>query len=293
MRRLSPLLLLLGGVAALSAMDATIKFLSASNHTLAVTLGRYTFASFFAFGIWLRAGRPPISAEMWRAHWLRGFVIAISATSFFWSLTVLPLIDAVTLGFIAPLIVPFAAWILIGERPRPLNLVAAAIGFGGVIIAVQGSSPEGASPQHLQGIAAVLLAAGAFAISITLMRARARDGAAIVGLLSAFIPGLIVAAPALALATPPSLGDWPGFLLMGLLGAGGMYLMARAYAGAEAQQLAPLHYTEFLWAALLGYIVFHETPRTQVYAGAALIVAACLFVAWDERRIAIRPEKDG
>jgi S-adenosylmethionine uptake transporter len=274
-------------------MDATIKFLSASNHTLAVTLGRYVLACFFAFAIWLRAGRPPISAEMWRAHWLRGIVIAISATSFFWSLTVLPLIDAVTLGFVAPLIVPFAAWILIGERPRPLNLMAAAIGFGGVVIAVQGSLAQSASPLRPLGIAAVLLAATTFAISITLMRARGRDGPAIVGLLSAFIPGLIVAAPALAFATPPSLGDWPGFLLMGLLGAGGMYLMARAYAGAEAQRLAPLHYTEFLWAALLGYLVFHEMPRTQVYAGAALIIAACLFVAWGDRRIAVGLEKDG
>src|SRR5262249_17885844 len=122
-------MILLAAVATLSAMDATIKFLSASNHTLAVTLGRYGLGALFSFAIWWRAGRPAITGEMWRAHWIRGLVIAVSGTSFFWALTVLPLIEAVTLSFAAPLIVPFAAWVIIGERPRPTNLIAAAIGF--------------------------------------------------------------------------------------------------------------------------------------------------------------------
>jgi S-adenosylmethionine uptake transporter len=64
-----------------------------------------------------------------------------------------------------------------------------------------------------------------------------------------------------------------------------MYLMAQAYARAEAQQLAPIHYTELLWASAIGYIIFHETPRPEIYAGAALIVAACLYAAYDERRL--------
>jgi S-adenosylmethionine uptake transporter len=67
-----------------------------------------------------------------------------------------------------------------------------------------------------------------------------------------------------------------------------MYLMARAYAAAEAQQLAPIHYTELLWASLIGFIVFHETPRAQIYMGAALIIAACLYAAYDERRLAFK-----
>jgi S-adenosylmethionine uptake transporter len=65
-----------------------------------------------------------------------------------------------------------------------------------------------------------------------------------------------------------------------------MYLMAQAYARAEAQQLAPIHYTELLWASAIGFTVFRETPRPEIYAGAALIVAACLYAAYDERRLA-------
>jgi|CXWL01.1.fsa_nt_gi S-adenosylmethionine uptake transporter len=284
-RALPPTLVLVIGVFALSAMDATIKHLSATNHTLIVVLGRYFFGALFSLAIWQHAGRPAITPEMWRVHGLRGFVIAIAATSFFWSLTVLPLAEAVTLAFFYPLIAPFVAFAIIGERPRLTSLVAASIGFVGVIIALQGAPSSEAQPLYWWGVGAVVLSTFAFAVSIILMRARAaKDGAPVVGLLASLIPGLIVAGPAIAIAPPPRLEDWPFFVLMGGLAAAGMYLLARAYAKAEAQQLAPMHYSELIWASLLGYFVFHETPRPQVFAGAVLIIAACLYAAWDERR---------
>ena len=75
---------------------------------------------------------------------------------------------------------------------------------------------------------------------------------------------------------------------MGALAAVFMYLMARAYARAEAQQLAPIHYTELIWASVIGFVIFHETPRVEIYVGASLIVAACLWAAYDERRSVAR-----
>lgn len=288
-RALPPTLLLVIGVMALSAMDATIKHLSATNHTLIVVLGRYFFGTLFSLAIWQHAGRPAITPEMWRAHGVRGFVIAIAATSFFWSLTVLPLAEAVTLAFFYPLIAPFVAFALIGEKPRMTSLMAAGLGFVGVVIALQGAPSTQAQPLYWWGVGAVVLSTFAFAVSIVLMRARApTDGAPVVGLLASFIPGLIVAGPAIALAPPPLLADWPFFVLLGALAAAGMYLLARAYAKAEAQQLAPIHYSELVWAALIGYFVFQETPRPQVLAGAVLIIAACLYAAYDERRTTLK-----
>ena len=71
-----------------------------------------------------------------------------------------------------------------------------------------------------------------------------------------------------------------------------MYLMSAAYACAQAQQLAPIHYTELVWATVFGFLIFHETPRLQVFLGAILIVSACLYVAYDERRLARRGAAD-
>lgn len=289
MRSASPALVLALAMVAGAAMDATIKHLGQSNHVLFVALGRYAFGALFSLSVYVHAGRPTITAAMWRFHGLRGALIAMGGTGFFWAFTVLPLAETITYSFVGLLMIPFAAALLIGERLRPTSILAGLIGFAGVIVAMQGAPSAEQSPQHALGVGVVLGAASLFAVSMVMMRKRAAaDGAAIVGLLSSLMPALIIAGPALAIAPPPQWSDWPVFLLMGVFAAIFMYLMARAYAGAEAQQLAPIHYTELIWAALIGYVLFHETPRPQIYAGALLIIAAGLFAAYDERRLSRR-----
>jgi S-adenosylmethionine uptake transporter len=284
--RLPPALVLTLAIMAGASMDATIKFLTHSNHVLLVSFGRYLFGGLFSLAIWHRAGRPVITREMWRAHGLRGFVITACVVPFFWALSVLPLAEAVTLSFIYPLLAPFVAWAVLRERVRPSSVICALVGFAGVIVAMQGAPSEAESPQHDLGVAAVLVSAFFFSIAMVLLRERSqKDGAVIVSLMTSVVPGLILVAPTIVFATPPLLSDWPFFLLMGALAAGFMYLMAQAYARAEAQQLAPIHYTELIYASLIGYIIFHEVPRPQIYMGAALIVAACLWAAYDERRL--------
>jgi S-adenosylmethionine uptake transporter len=121
---------------------------------------------------------------------------------------------------------------------------------------------------------------------MVLLRERAqKDGAVIVSLMTSVVPGLILFAPTVIFATPPLLSDWWFFLQLGALAAVFMYLMAQAYARAEAQQLAPIHYTELIYASVIGFVIFHETPRIEIYAGAVLIIAACLWAAYDERRL--------
>ncbi|MGD9966180.1 MAG: DMT family transporter [Hyphomonadaceae bacterium] len=290
--RLPPALVLTLAIMAGASMDATIKWLSQTNHVLLVAFGRYLFGALFSLAIWQRAGSPAISMEMWRAHGLRGFVIAACAVTFFWALSVLPLAEAVALSFVYPLIVPFVAWLILKERVRIASVICALVGFAGVIVAMQGAPSEAESPQHDLGVAAVLTSAFFFSIAMVLLRERSqKDGAAIVTLMTSVVPGVILIAPTIAFATPPVLSEWPFFLLMGALAAGFMYLMAQAYARAEAQQLAPIHYTELIYASIIGYVIFQETPRVEIYMGAALIVAACLWAAYDERRL-VMPTKE-
>ncbi|MBL8530969.1 MAG: DMT family transporter [Hyphomonadaceae bacterium] len=291
MRALPPSLVLTIAVVAGASMDATIKYLSQTNSVLLVAFGRYAFGALFSALIYWRAGLPKITAAMWRAHALRGVVIAACAVTFFWALTVLPLAEAVTLSFIYPLLAPFVAWMLLGERVRRASIAAAGLGFVGVVIAAQGAPSTEDSPMHALGVSAVLASACLFALAMVLLRQRAQsDGPVIVSLMTSVIPGLLVAGPAIAFSAPPHPPDWPVFLMLGAFAAVFMYLMAAAYARAEAQRLAPIHYTELLWASAIGYVIFHETPRPQIYLGAALIVAACLYVAYEERRLALRSQ---
>ncbi len=272
------------GIAVLCAMDGVIKHLVATNDALVVTLGRYIFGAGFAIAIWMQSGRPVLTREMWKAHALRGVVIAVAASLFFWCLSVLPLAELIVITFVAPLMVPFMARAVLGEKIRPRSMIAAIAGFAGVIIAATGGSLALMDEERMLGVAGALASAVTYALSVTLLRGRAgKDGPVAIGVLASVIPGAILALPTLLTGELPPASELPDFLLLGALAAGGIYLLARAYGHAEAQMLAPLEYTALIWAALIGFFFFAEIPRPQVWAGAVIIVAACLWGARNEK----------
>jgi len=282
------------GIAVLCIMDGVIKHLVQTNNVMVVTFGRYLFGAGFAFAIWLQAGRPRLTFEMWKAHALRGAMIAMAAVSFFWCLKVLPLAELIVIAFVAPLLVPFMANIVLGEKLRPRSLIAVFAGFFGVIVAAAGGDNFSPDNQRLLGIASALFSSVTYALAIVLMRARAsKDGAEAVSLLGAIIPGILVSAPAIATGAMPPAHELPAFLALGVLASAGIYLLARAYALAEAQILAPLEFTALIWAALIGFFFFAEIPRPQVWIGGGIIVAACLWGAQKEKEQILTPFAPG
>lgn len=284
-RAASPLLVAIVAVGVLCAMDAVIKLLGQTHSPQTVTFGRFAAGSIFAGALYLASGCPRIGRDGLRIHMLRGLVIAISGFTFFYAISVLPLAEAITIAFLAPLLVPFMAWALLGERARMANLGAAAVGFLGVLIATQGAPPAADTPERTLGIAAVLFAAVTYALTLVLLRNRAdRDGPVIVGLFGSVVPALLMAPVAFLTAPMPEAASLPWFLFAGLLGASGIYLLSVAYARAEAQALATTEFTALGWAALYGWLFFGEAVRPQVLVGAAVIIAACLFTAWEASR---------
>jgi len=281
----SPILIAACGVALLCGMDAVMKLVVGSFHPVSATFARSLLCLPFAIPLWISAGRPTLSREVLGAHAIRGAVMAFSAASFFWALTVLPLAEAVTLSFIAPLIIPFIAWALLREKPRLTSLTAGAVGFAGVLLTTQGAPENLDTPERTLGIVMMLLAAVAWAASLVLLRGRAsRDGPAIVVLMGGLIPAILLAPAAVAIGELPSASAVGWLLLAGGLTVAGVWTLTRAYARAEAQVLAPIEFTALGWAALLGWLFFAEVPRLEIWAGAAVIIGACLFAAWDERR---------
>jgi S-adenosylmethionine uptake transporter len=86
---------------------------------------------------------------------------------------------------------------------------------------------------------------------------------------------------------PPSLESWMLVLLAAALAFTSLAALAWAYARAEAQYLIPVEYSAFLWAALIGAIVFGERLTLTTVAGSVLIVAGCLIAARTDRPIEI------
>jgi S-adenosylmethionine uptake transporter len=270
------------GIAALCALDAAVKELTRSYSVGYAVWGRYVFGTVFALAVWWWQGRPRLTRDMLPAHLTRGVLIAITAFLFFFSLTRLGLAEAITLSFIAPLLIPPLAHLFLGERMRGPVLLAALLGFAGVLITVQGA-PSFDGDRGL-GLAAILGAALTYALAAIVMRARAaKDGSTLLTLTSAVIP-LVLLSPSAVGAPLPTVWALGLAVLAGFLGNVGVQLLARAYAAAEAQSLGVLEFTALPWAALFGWVFFDEAVRPQVWVGAVVIFAACWWVGRADHR---------
>lgn len=279
------------GIGTLCLMDVVVKHLAATNAVPVITLARYVTGTGLALAVWQLQGRPRLTRAMLPLHLVRGILIAAMALSFYWSLKYLPLAEAITLSFIAPLLVPPLASLILGERMQPRFLAAGGLGFAGVLVTVQGAPDF--SGDRLLALGAVLFAAVAYAGSSVLLRARAaHDGATIVTLMGAAVP-MVILSPAAIGAPVPDLALLGWFVALGVIGNIGMQLLSRAYARIEAQALAVMEFTALPWAALFGWIFFAEPVRAQVWAGAAVILAACVWATRDRAPRVLAGSKSG
>ena len=74
---------------------------------------------------------------------------------------------------------------------------------------------------------------------------------------------------------------------MGLLGGIGQILITESYRHAPASVVAPFAYTAMIYSIVIGYLWFGEVPQAVVLAGAAIVIAAGLFVIWRERKLGL------
>jgi len=280
-----PLALAVTGVLLGCVMDAMVKQLGFTYGVVLIAAARYVFGSLFAGAAVLALNaRLPDLAGMKR-HALRAVVITACSLLFFNCLTILPIAEATVLVFCAPLMIsPLARWIL-GETMRPAATAALVVGFIGVLVTVQGAESAADTSRRVEGIASGIAAAALYALSMVLLRQLSRkDDAVAVAFLSNLFPMMYLLPVAIAMGAAPMAADLPLFALNGATGFAMWFMLTSAYSRSQAQNVAAAEYTALIWSALLGYVFFAEVPRWQVWAGAAVVVAAVMMSAWDARR---------
>ena len=283
--RTPALVLAMVGVMLGCVMDALLKHLGFVYGVVLIATLRYVFGIVFSgatFAV-MRLKVPSLSGL--RRHALRSVVITGSSLLFVNCLTILPIAEATVLIFCAPLMIaPLATWLL-GEKMRPAAVLALGVGFLGVLVTVQGAEAGADNARRMEGILSGIGASGCYALSMVLLRQLARhDHVVTTAFLSNVFPAIYLLPFAIALGGTPAPADLPMFALTGLIGFGMWFMLTSAYSRAQAQNVAAAEYTALIWSAALGYLFFAETPRWQVWAGAAVVVAAVLMSAWDSRR---------
>lgn len=261
------------------AQDAAVKWLTGSYSVASILVLRslvalaaiVTIAGFTGLQQ-LRTGEP-------RLHALRGAMLLTSAWTFFYGFGRLPLADAYTIFYLAPLVMTVFAVVLLRE-PAPRRAVwAIAIGFAGVAVVVGPQLAGGALVAYL----ACFVGTVCYSLVGVITRRLAVSETPLALLLYPCLVMLAVAAPVASLDwTTPGPSDAIVFVVIGLLWPLATFLFAAALKRRAVARLAPLEYSSIVWVVAIDYAFFATSPSPSTLIGTAVIIAACLLLV--ERR---------
>ena len=274
-------LLMTLAVALLTLMDALVKHLLEGGLHLMELL--FVRSVLIGSGLWLvyslRGDAASLLPVNRRGQAVRALFGVLAPICFFSGLARLPLTDATVIGYASTFSsVALSAWLL-GERVGPLRWAGVAIGYAGVIVAIDPARAEG-SLGHLL----VLLAALAIsAFYITGKRLVLTETPMSLVLCYNLALGLFTFGWLPFVWRTPTLAEGLLVVLFALLAVGGQWCLTRALALADVSVIAPLEYTSLVWVVVLDIAIWNIAPDARVLVGAAIVVGACLFVVWRER----------
>ncbi|TYC67292.1 DMT family transporter [Stappia sp. BW2] len=205
-------------------------------------------------------------------------IIAMSCG--FYAFTALPLAEVYALLFAMPLLITALSVPLLGETVRAQRWAAVIVGLVGVLIVLRPGVTE-----LTLGHAAALTAAFANSLSTILVRKLGGKERPAVLILYPMILSMMAMSMTLpAFYVPVKLVDLGLMAAIGFLSVCAQFLTITAYKAAPAAVVAPLQYSQILWASLFGVLFFSETPDFYVGLGSAVIIASGIFVVWRESR---------
>jgi drug/metabolite transporter (DMT)-like permease len=235
-----------------------------------------------------RAGAGALRTERLGGHFGRSMVMVVGTLCGFYGFSHLPLADAGGLFYTRPIFVTLLAAVLLGESLRRKSIVALVGAFFGMLVILRPGQGELNIVLWVPLAGAALLAAAAVQTKQLLRTERPNT---VLFYANAF-GAAICAVFALHTWVDPTPREW---LMLGLIGGFGIiaqWAMVRAYAVGQPSAIAPFEYAQFVFAPLLGLLVFAEPLLPWTTLGIAMIVASGVYLA-REPAATIRASPDG
>ena len=274
----------IGATTSFGFMAAMIKL----GHEAGVSLAELCFYR-FAFGL------PPLLAWMaatgnfgaWRtrrpmAHLTRGTLGLTTMALAFSSLAYLPLAEATTIGFVAPLFAVMLSALILGEKVGRYRWSAVALGFIGVLIVMR---PVGTDLPPIGLVMALAAALGVAGVTITLRQIGRTESTPTIVLWFSTMAMLASGVFLPFYAEMHSRDVWLVLIGLGLAGGVGQLLLTSALRFAPVAVVVPFDYGQLLWAVLLGWLIWDTHPPGTTWAGAAVIIASGLYTIYREHRL--------
>jgi len=260
--------------------DAIVKLLADGISIFQITF----FAALFGnLWIWLTM-RSEGSFSIRPVHpWWIGFrsvATVVTGICAFYAFSHLPMAEVYAILFSTPLVITALSIPWLGERVGWPRWGAIFVGLGGVFIVLQ----PGASPLTLAHLAALVavLSGAIVAITLRIIGPDERNGVLLfypnilsLVLMSGLMPVLWITPSATQLGLT---------VMMSFLGFVALMCLIAAYRRAPASVVAPMQYSQIIWASLFGALFFNDPLQNHVVLGAAVVIASGIFVLWRESR---------
>ena len=214
--------------------------------------------------------------------WMLTRAVATVMTGFtaFYAFSVLPLAQVYTILFASPLLITVLAIPVLGEKVRIRRWAAVIVGLIGVLVVLRPGSAE-LSIGHL----AALLAAVGGSVASIIVRKIGSEERPVVMMLYPMTLNFVVMAVALPFVYEPMPIEHLG--MMGFIAVFAWIasrMIIAAYQAGEAAIIAPMQYSQIIWATIFGYLFFDELIDMNTAFGASIIIASGLYIVLRESR---------
>jgi len=259
--------------AAMAVAATCVKGASATVPAAMVVFCRSAFGLLMLLPWLLREGRSAFVTRRFGGHlWRSGFGL-VSMVGYFYSISHLPLAEAVLLTYTMPLFAPFIGWFWLGERPPTSALPAALIGLVGIGLIVKPGSAGLASTAAIIGAFSGITAAAAM---IGIRRISDTEPASRIVFYFMLLATMVTALPAHWAWQAPTLPAWGWLVGVAAFATLGQLLLTSAYGAAPAASIGPFTYTSVIFAGALGWAIWGEAPDVWSIAGIVLVIGSCL-----------------
>jgi drug/metabolite transporter (DMT)-like permease len=276
------ILYMVGAVFVFSLLNAAIKWQVARYPVGEVVFIRCLFALIPCFVlVAISGGLRVLRTRRLGWHVSRAMLQFVSMSCNFLAFSMMPLADAVAIGFAAPIFLTALSVPLLGEKVGVYRWGAVAFGFVGVLIMVR---PTG---DVLNSGALFALANATFGalLSIGIRRLSATEASATLVFYQAVTTFLIATATLPFFTWVPT--TWEDFFMIGAIGVCSgvaQFWWTQAFRFTPAAILAPFSYLSMIWAVLMGYLVWGDVPTLTLIGGAVIVAMSGLFIAYRETR---------
>ena len=259
----------------LPVMDGFAKFLSDDLPILQITWARYFFTVVFTLPIMIFFFKKKLVwSDKPKLQILRGIILLSANICFFYAISIISLAKALTLAFVAPLIVTAFSPVMLGEKVGFRRWTAVVVGFTGSLVVIR--------PGFVELNFASLAALGTgilygFYLIIT-RKLSTSDNPLLTLLMTGMVGAILVSAIIPFYWVKPSLNQWSLMAGIGVFACIGHLFLILSLKYADASKLAPLGYTEIIPNVLIGYYFFSEFPDKWTYVGLLIIILSGLYI---------------